>query len=261
MSLYLDPVKMQYTKDDNPETYYQLSGDYEKTEFVLPDNQASLPSAAKDILALALRQSQYACDIQDLQNNNFDYDVLKELFDFSSDGIIVDGTFISSGDAKDIQEQNNNFQAIDMAIKADGNVDVNKYASLEDNVFHVLFQTPNFFDLQDHEVTEIIEVASALINNDEVTFVVHAVDEAKNEVLGQPESKNYEVTLGRTYDAYKEITHNVLAYSESDAAQKALDKEAEEYKFDDIELSLDLSKDDEVVYVSELKNSPSKKSI
>lgn len=223
MSLYLDTVKMQYTKDPKPQTYYQLSGDYEKTEFVLPDNQDNLPSTPNDILALALRQSQYATDIQDLQNNNFDYEVLKELFDYSSDGIIVDGTLISSGDAKDIQELNNDFQAIDMTIKADGNVDVNKYKSIQDNVFHVLFETPGFFDLDRTQIDEIIEIATDELEDGRSQFTVEAIDVAKEQVniFEDLVSKDYDVEITRTY--IKTATVTVNAINESAAQSKAFE--------------------------------------
>lgn len=220
MSLYLDTVQMQYTKDTKPQTYYQLAGDFEKTEFILPE-VINMPTNPKAVLALALRQAQYATDIQDLQNNNFDYEVLKELFDFSSDGIIVDGTLITSGDAKDIQELNNDFQAIDMTLKSDGNVDVNKYESIQDNVFHVLFETPGFFDLDRSQIDEIIEIATDELEDGRSQFTVDAIDEAK-EQLGLSENttpQEYDVEITRTY--IKTATVTVTANNEKEAQNNA----------------------------------------
>lgn len=112
-------------------------------------------------------------------------------------------------------------------------------------------------DVGERDYTAIVELLGLLPEKRLQAFLrddgeVQVADETKNEVLDKPESKNYLVTLGRTYDAYKEITHTVLAYSEDDAIKKAFDKEYYgEYKFDDAELKLDLSQDDEVVMVLE----------
>ncbi len=112
-------------------------------------------------------------------------------------------------------------------------------------------------DVGERDYTAIVELLGLLPEKHLQAFLrddgeVQVADETKNEVLDKPESKNYLVTLGRTYDAYKEITHTVLAYSEDDAIKKAFDKEYYgEYKFDDAELKLDLSQDDEVVMVLE----------
>jgi hypothetical protein len=112
-------------------------------------------------------------------------------------------------------------------------------------------------DINDGDYTALAELLGLLPEKHLQGFlsdtgVIDVADETKNEALAKPESKNYLVTLGRTYDAYKEITHTVLAYSEDDAIKKAFDKEYYgEYKFDDAELKLDLSQDDEVVMVLE----------